>query len=571
MVNTNKTSENDEKKGPFLQKDAPVERVSPSDALSLMHGWRFVPDELELKKRMLYALAVGFECLSMWVYKQIIPYVDKYGGEDFESTIFPKLLSAQAQSKYTLTEIHQEIERNIVVLVKRMYPKHSEIFFTEDATEEAINEFRNDASQKDQDCIRVLYCFLQLFLTEIEELDVRTVELIFFLGKVLDCRIYDYLISYFSTEKDLLLEILVNKMKNRQMSMPEQRHLQDADIEKLFGTLEKITYTVKEEEDLAKKILLDLSKEMDVDPAVFFMIHALMFIKCKPDEIILEKIIDQMKNKNKAVRGQCTIILQAFSKYKGVTETLIKALEDADDDIKHQAKISLAVAIPQTVERQAELIDLYAKWIEEEECKYIEQLPYILIAAKNTNHQKHTDLYKAYCRIIQNTSVQMQVILLNKAVEIFSLYIKSEDLIMEEIKEMKIEDKKTGIEFPSPDLTENAEVHSYSADDAVSDLERLLMILAGQEGTVDETIKILPKISKLVTSSFPSRLLLSLYERDPKRNWRYWTCLLNTTESMKNILSGTNKEKILEHIKKLTKHWASAVRKAAHQTEILFA
>lgn len=574
MAHSQKDSEREEKRDPFIQRESPVEKTSTPDGLNLMHGWRFVPDEIELKKRMLYALAVGFECLSIWVYKQILPYMEKYGSEEFEFTIFPKLLNGQLQSKYAITEIRQEIEKNIVSLVKQMYGVHAEVFLNKEVEKSKIEKFSAEfKGPVKKGCSRVLYCMLELLVSEIEESDIRTIELIVFLAQVLDKRIFDYLISYFHNEKDLLLEILLVKMKYRQMAKPEQKHLTEKDIKKLFNRVKEIKYTVEEEEDLAKKIILELSSEVEVSSVIFFNMRGLLYIKCKPDEGILQKMIEKLENKNKAVRMQCVIILQAFAQFNRVIDALIRALADPDDDIKNQARVSLAVAIPTVLERKEELIDLYIKWLIDENCNCIEQLPDILITAKKINHPKHVDLYKEYCLILEEETVSIQVLLIEKIGEVFELYINPEDLLKEDLMEMKIEDKKTLLNFPSPDITQKKvekPEHIYTPERAVCALERLLNIFTSSRETVESALKILPAVKDLVRPSFIQKTLHSLYEKDPGRNWRYWISLLEVTETLSDILTEANKEKTRTHIKRLTKHWASVVRAAAQKKYSLF-
>ncbi|OAG32127.1 hypothetical protein NEIG_01858 [Nematocida sp. ERTm5] len=571
MANTNKASEDDRQREPLLQKDAAVERISPSDTLSLMHGWRFVPDEIELKKRMLYALTVGFECLSIWVYKQIVPYMDKYGGEDFETTIFPKLLKGHTQSKYALVEIRQEIERNIVVLVNRIYGKHAGRFFGEKIDKEAMKDLCSDNSEKDTNSIRVLYCLLQLLLTEIEEIDIRTIELIVCLAQALDSRIYDYLTSYFNKEKDLLLEILLIKMNHREMGFPKKNLLTEKDIQNIFGELEKVSYTEKEEEQLTKKIILELSKETEVEACMFFMVHALVYINCcKSDEEILQKIIDKLDNKNRVIRGQCVVILRSCHQHKGVIDALIKASNDPDDDIKRQIRVALSEATSDSKGKREELINHYINWLSENETDYIMHLTGVLTAAKSTNHTKHMELYQKYCNGLEKLPIMIQTHFLSGIINVFSLYINPEDLIKEEIKEMAIDDKKSGIEFPSPELSQKIEIHSYTPENAVTDLERILFSLIQTEEILIPVIKILPKMKELLRSSFLIKVLLVLYEKDPKRNWRYWSYLLSTTEELKEVITGASKERIIEHIKRLTKHWANIIRNTAERTSKVF-
>ncbi|KAI5190705.1 hypothetical protein NEMIN01_1170 [Nematocida minor] len=573
MANANKASESEGKRSPLLQKETPIEKVAISDALSLMHGWRFVPDEIELKKRMLYALAVGFECLSIWVYKQIIPYADKYGSAEFESTIFPKLMQGQAQTKYAQAEIRQEIEKNIIALGRRMYGQHLDIFLAKDLTKEQIKGFIEYSSKGvgDKSPVRVLFCLLKLLITEIEESDIRTIELIVFLGHILDSRIFDYLVSYFHKEKDLLLEILLVKMKYRVIDIPCQKHLTDEDIGEIFGALKKVSYTEEEEEKLAKKIVLDLSDEVEVTSANFFIMRALVYIKCKPDQEILQKMIEKMKNKNKAVRMQCVIILQAFAEFEGVTDALIAALDDADDDIKNQARVSLSVAIPTTQTKKEELIDYYTKWIIDEKYDYIEQLPEILLTAKETGHAKHSELYGEYCALLEKETGNVQVQLAQKIVKIFSLYIREEDLITENMINMKIEEKKGGqIVFPSPDMSAEGAAKKYSVDKAVHDLEEIVNIFMKAGETAECVVEMLPELRKLFRNSFTGKVLETLYERDPERNWRYWMNLLKTTEKIKEHIGETQKDRIKKRVKELTRHWASAVRAEAKRVDGLF-
>lgn len=563
MANTNKASDSEGGRSPFHQKETVVEKVITSDALSLMHGWRFVPDEIELKKRMLYALAVGFEYLSVWVYKQIIPYVDKYGSEDFETTIFPKLLQGQMQTKYTLTEIRQEIEKNIITLGKRMHGDYVDIFLMKNNEESKIKDFIENQELKDKRPIRTLYCLLRLLITEIEESDMRTIELIVFLGHMLDRRIFDYLITYFHKEKDLLLEILLMKMKYRVFKIPSQQHLTDKDMESVFNSLEIISYTPEEEEAFAKKIVIDLSDEQEISFANFFIMRGLMYIKYKPDAEILQKMIDKIDNKNKAVRMQCVIILQAFAQHKGVVDALIKALDDADDDIKNQARISLSVAIPTTLEKQSTLIDYYVKWTIEEEYDYTEQLADVLITAKKINHPKHTELYKEYCTLLEKESPDMKILLVQKAVEVFSLYIKPEDLLKEDLVNMRIEEKKN-ITFPSPELVgKTSYKKDYTESNAVSNLEDVINTFLHSQETVESVSAILPQLRSLLRTAFLEEIVEALYTRDPERNWRYWTALFKTTEQIKKYLREASKEKVRKHIKALTKHWASTVRAEA--------
>lgn len=571
MANTNKASESEGERSPFLQKETVIEKLTTSDALGLMHGWRFVPDEIELKKRMLYALAVGFEYLSIWVYKQIVPYMDKYGSDDFETVIFPKLLQGQSQIKYALAEIRQEIEKNIIILGRRMYGEYIDIFLMKNNEKDKISEFIKDQALKDTGPVRTLYCLLRLLLTEIEESDMRTIELIVFLGHILDRRIFTYLISYFHKEKDLLLEILLMKMKYRLFKIPEQEHLTDKDIESIYKDIEIVSYTAEEEEILAKKIIIDLSSDAEMASANFFIMRGLLYIQCKPDAEILQKMIDKIQDKYKSVRMPCIIILQRFAHHKGVIDALIKALDDPDDDIKSQARISLAVAIPLASEKQDLLIDMYAKWIMDDNYNCIVQLPDVIIAAKQTNHPKHTDLYIEYCTVLMEEDQNIKVLLIHKAPDVFSLYIKPEDLLKESFINMKIEDKKKGITFPSPEVTEEQmPSKKYSTLEAVSNLEEIIDMFLLSQDTVLSIIEILPRITHLIRKSFLEKIIDTLYNKDPERNWRYWTNLFKATEEIYKDLGGTTKEKVRIRIKALTKHWASTVRTEAKRMDSLF-
>ncbi|KAH9387213.1 uncharacterized protein NEMAJ01_2109 [Nematocida major] len=561
MANAEKVSSEGDASG-LIQKEGIVEKVAISDELNLMHGWRFVPDEIELKKRVLYALTVGFKCLSTWVYKQIIPYVDTYGLAEFEASVFPRLLKGQTQSKYALTEIRQEIERNILVFVKRAYGENADIFLARSVDALKISRFKASQGVRDAVSVRMLYYMLRLLIVEIEESDIRTIELIVFLGQALDRRILDYLVSYFYKEKDLLLEILLVKMRHRKLQIPEQMHLRESEVAEIFqGVGAKLELSPEEEEKQAKEIVMDISNELDITYSSLFMLRALMYVECIPDTEILQKMTQKMESKNKAVRMECIALIHGFAGDEDVCEALMGALQDPDDDVKRQAQMSLSMAVPIVTKKQSELIEKYSEWFAKDKKRYAPHLPSVLIAAKKAKHEKHGELYREYCTLLEKAG-DTQRQLARKVADVFGLYIQREDVIAEDIVNLKIEDRKNALTFPSPDIAEfdAREKKEYSPENAVCDLERVMGALVAEAGSAEKVVEMLPLCMHLLRAGFVQKMLLRLFERDPERNWRYWMRLLQTADKVKDSLTERAKASLKEHIKKLTAHWAHAVR-----------
>lgn len=556
-----------ETRGALEEKEAASERLAAPDTLSIVHGWRFVPDEIDLKKRIVYSLAMGVECLAVWAYKQILPFIEQYGVAEFESAVFPKLMVKRVEDRYTQYEIRQELERCVVAQTQRIYQEHAAVFFQRRPSEKARRQLVEAALRPSRDEIRVLFLLLRLTMENMEETDVRIIEVLVFFGYVLDVRVFEYLTAHFQKEKDFQAELLLVKMKFRQAGIPPQQHLNEAEIAELFKTTPRKEQTPAEEEAVCKAALLELLAETELYSVTFAVTRCSVFLQSLADAEMVQRLVEKSKDAQKAVRMQCVVVFSSIAHLEAVEAALLEMLSDADDDIKLQARISVALAIPHARTKAAAMISHFVEWVESKSIKYEMYLPGALITAKKTGHPETDRLYREYCRFLMNSQKELKSYVVETIPQVFGEFISSDLLVAESLKGLTISSSKTAgsVVFPSPDMspeTEPAETQ-YTGQCAASNLEAILECLFSSVVSLNLLLELLAQLSPLISRSFLSHLISKLLQKDPERNWRYWTKLMRLAADAKDSLTAATKHQLLEQLKQLETHWAHAVRLAA--------
>ncbi|OAG29607.1 hypothetical protein NEDG_00740 [Nematocida displodere] len=555
------------------EKDHAVDKVSLAEALNIMHGWRFVPDTINLKKRMLYALTVSFDSLSIWVYKQIVPFIDAYGVAEFEAAILPRLLKEKNNLKYATFEIRQELEQSAIVVTRRIYGEHASTFFTKTPAPQSVQALRSAAIVPAEKEVGTLYVLLQLILAEIDEADARIIEVLVFFGYILDQRLFDFLISYFHQEKDFLLELLLIKMRFAKTGLPENKFLSEAQINGLFKDTERKEYGKEGAEALSKEILLELSEDKDVASVNFAITRCCAYIDCRPDPEVVGIIVKRATDRNKAVRMQAAAVFPLVAGHPGVSERLLQLLEDADDEVKYQARKSIGLAIPRAKGMAAELIARFVSWKSQRKTEELRHLPEALIAAKKLNHPSTDALYDEYCAALLTGSHPKHIVaaLLAPAEKVFALFIRQEQVIEEELRTMHIDgkdsEKSQGLSFPSPKITSECVEEKYFETEALSNLEGVVTRLADTLGTAEMCFALLPKVTDIMKGASIEQVVESFFLKDPNRNWRYWTGLFALVGSTRQHLGDKSRARIVGLLAPLKDHWAKAVRVEARACE----
>ncbi|KAI5172836.1 hypothetical protein NEFER03_1852 [Nematocida sp. LUAm3] len=563
------------KKAIYKEKEESLEmeRMVEEKVLSVLNGWRVVPDDQPFKKKFMYALAVGYDCLSIWVHKQVIPFIDECGIDEFETQIFPRLLRLSAEVKFTMSETRQELEENIVNMTKRVYGELGKVFFEINPEEAAVEELEKRKicmSEKDR---KTFLCLLQLCMVDLDMVDTRVMDRLFFLGHVVDNRIFDFLIEHFSKEQDLLLEILLIKIKHKKIRMPKQQHLTEAELDLVFGSEERKEYSSAWAEEEGKKILCRLLDSEELSIVVFAMQRALFYLEYVPDKEIAGIIIKKSKSKHKAIRMQSAMVLQCIMSMEGVPTALIEMCGDPDDEVKLQGILSISEEISEAKERQEEMISLFYEWLKDETAKYAISLPNVLIAAKKIEHPKVSELYERYCRLlVENTSIRDKEELLSSIYEVFSLFITESMILEAELKQMKIDRKemKTSLVFPSPEIGASIDLLKYSCENAIINLEHIIEYLSSIPVLLNKIPSLFPLLMPLMKRKSFEGVLESLFQKDPGRAWRYWIDLCCSAEKILPALTEQCKTSLIGMLQPLKGHWAHAVRKQASDTEKVF-
>ncbi|KAI5180558.1 hypothetical protein NEOKW01_0862 [Nematocida sp. AWRm80] len=550
------------------EKEIVLDRVAVVDALNIMNSWRVVPDNISLKKRMVYALTVGIDCLSLWVYKQIIPFIEKYGIEEFETQIFPMLLKEREEVKFPMLEIRREIEKTVIEMAKKIYKEHIRVYLAANPKPEDIQALRKTEIQPDPNYVRGLFLLLKIVLKNIEDADIKTIEILVFFSLVLDFRIINYLIAYFQKEKDFVLELLLIKMTFAQKNIPEYNHLKETEINEVFGQIKKIEYTQEEAEKVAKEILIELFKDKEIPSVNFSILRCIMYLRCKKDPEITDLIVKQSKDKNKAVRMQCAAGLQMIASIEDVSEPLLSLLQDPDEDVVHQTKVSIAKSISKAAFNPSQLIDKYLEWYKEIKAETTEELAGILIKSKEINHPAEKQLYNEYCTETIKGSITTRRLLVPQLSKVFQEYITQELLLEENLRQIQIGPGiKEGVTFQTQ---KEENIKAYEESNAIYNLETIIDASLLQQELWTPIIQLLPELKTILRTEFLETTLTALYNQDPQRNWRHWTLLLETTLNLKPSLSAAFRETILQSIQKLKTHWAHVVRKTATTIEASF-
>jgi len=568
---TNRTPEQGERREALREKSEGAQRAAMEDALNLMHEWRFVPDEMELGQRVLYALTSGMNCSYLWVYKQIAAYIEKYGVEEFEKSVYPLLLRGLEERRYTIYEVRHEMEAVVVRIVKRMYGEDCALFFSNFPKKEEVEKFNKDKKKVERAHARAAYLMFQVLKQTIEEIDSRTVEVLVFFGHFLDSRIFWYLLSHFEEkEKDLALEILLVKKKYRETGIEEQKHLDDKEIESLFEGTARKSRTEEEEERQCREILVEMMEE-EPSAAVYSIARSREYLQRADDAEIFQKIVEKTKDRTQAVRMACVVALPGLLRYKGAEEALLSLLNDKEEEIREQAILSIESSIGESEHRTGEMLDHLVEWVGKGGARYARYLPGALVKAKRIGHPSVQALYEEYCNGLLEYPIFRRLTLIASVPEVFEEFISRERVLEEELKEMQVEDKKqkTGVTFPSPEMVEMPK-KKFLCENALSNLEEIVEYLGGTLKTPECLVSLLHRISPMVRRGPLERVLVELYRRDPERRWRYWTELMGATKRLKNELGEGTVLAVRQELEKLEKHWAYTVRQAAKECRAFF-
>jgi len=575
---TNKAVLEEKRRDVLEEREDAAHGMSVEEALGIMHGWRFIPDDIELSKRVVYALTVGLECAYVWVYKQVVTYIEMYGIEEFETNVYPSLYAGIKEYRYTMYEVRQEIESVVVQLVQKVYKKHARVFMTKTPKKEDVEEYNKEYvynAEEDGKYVRAMYLLLQIVLKSIGDVDSRTVEIVVYFGYVLDRRVFDYLATHFCTEKDLLLETLLVKRQHAESGITKQQHMTEEEVEKLYGPEEeRKEYTREEEEAQCKKILQELLEDKEVMNVIYGITRCSVHAQNTHDEEIYAKVAEKAKDKNKAVRMQCATELVHFTKYKGMASVLLGLLDDPDDDIKDQARVSVSVCIAKTEEMAEEMIEQYVEWVQKNSIEYAGYLPEIILKAKQIG-SKHTEtLYEEYCHALMSQRCAAKITLMPKMRTVFAQFIAPEKMLEESMKELCIEkkteeeDNKTEHTHTLADISDREQVqHRFATQNAMENMQEIVrhMLSILTPNTIDSIVELVAELVPLMSSVYIDKIIEEMISKDADRKWRYWTELIELVESVHDRLSNKTKDKVAVKIAELTKHWAHAVRVAARK------
>ncbi|KAI5189264.1 hypothetical protein NECID01_0459 [Nematocida sp. AWRm77] len=566
-IETDRESSEGNTREALEKKEAVMEKLLAGDPLGFVHGWRHIPEEIDLKKKIVYSLTVGGECLSIWAYKQILPFIEKHGVEEFERSIFPRLLGKKVEDRYTQYEIRQELEKCLVEHTQKAYGPHARIFFTKDPKEEDRKAFAEAGGIPSPEDVRVFFLLLKLAMDNMEETDVRAIEVLVFFGYVLDIRVLDYLTSYFHKENDFLAELLLVKMRFRKTGMPAQKHMQDTDVEELFQTVDKKEHTPEEEESICKDALLELLEETEIYSINFAVARCVLFLQLKEDAEIVAKLVEKAKNKQKAVRMQCVVAFSSLVHIPEIEESLLASLENADDDIKLQAQISISLAIPHMSRKAPEMVAHFVSWMETKAIKYDMYLPGVLVCAQKLRHPGTEKLYQEYCALLLNSHIEVKTHLVKKIPQVFSELISTDMIVEESLKTLHIDGEKEkgagSLIFPSPEMCPEKQRSGHSRAGALKDLEDILRVLFATYPSLNILADLLSRTASLVRKAFLEEQIRVLFEKNPERNWRYWVTLMGIAAQNAGSFTEAARKDISAHLEELEKHWAYTVREEA--------
>lgn len=574
------------------EEPLPIERrMSVVEAFSIMHGWRFIPDEIDLKKRMLYALNVGFESLSLWVYKQILPYIQEFGAEDFRASVLPHLLKRRASAKHAAYEMRKEIETSIVLVVKEAYGQDCDVYFQR--LSPALKKQYSGLQSKElgEKHVEILHILLLLALAEVDDTDVRIIEIIVFLSYVLDRRILDYLVSYFHSEKDFLLELLLLRIRQNEIGVPLRTHLSDAQIDGIYKNTERVEYSKDAAKSKARDIILEISRESEPDSARFAVTRCLTYIQCTGELDMLDVIIDHSRSKNKAVRIQCALALAVLSEHAKAGAALCSLLKDRDTDVSRHAGVCLGHAIPRAVEMRGEMVEAFLGM--ERGREHADFLPDVIIAAKKAGSPRALELYSMYIAELKRPFISS--VLLRRLPDVLSLFVCPADILAREMagvrvrgspepgkashflpeylqkqndclrdqgalnEEGKGKEEKGDVSESRLDSPQNILSASESADGAAI-LPLLLHLSKNLEGAL-AVVSVLPQLSSYITALDMGAVVQDLLRIDPQLKWRYWTSLAAALDQIHCLLSQKDQDLVLESLQALKSHRVREVRK----------
>ncbi|KAI5186889.1 hypothetical protein NEHOM01_1778 [Nematocida homosporus] len=437
-METGEKSPEKDKQPLMLTREVNSGKIAAAEIFSVVNGWRFVPEDLELRKQVIYALTVGFDCLGIWVYKQIVPFITLYGIDEFETSILPRLLKNRAETRHNLQDVRQEIEQAVISTATAVYQDSISVFLGP-TTAAAISQLVSTPVNMSYKHRRTLIVLLQLVLADIDEADTKIVEIALFLAHVLDSRIFDYLVTHFYKEKDFLVELLLVRMKYAKSGLPPQKHMTDKEIDTLFGEMDQKTYSSTDIEKQARDLLLELSSEPEVSFLNFCLTRCLAYLECKWDAAIEQLIITAAANENKAVRMQAAVILQDVHS-SGAGQALLRLVEDPDDEVKAQAIASIAGSIGEGGVETGEAIDRVSVEIKPGIKRgTVEWLANVLVAAVRSDHKRTEEIYSVYCREITEGPREVRRVLVRSLPRVFKEFITEASIIEQNLKRLHIQ------------------------------------------------------------------------------------------------------------------------------------
>jgi hypothetical protein len=563
----------------------PAEELSMTAAFNIMYGWRFIPDDIPLKKRVLYGLGMGFEYLMVWVYKQILPFIDEYGVDEFEQTVLPRITKERGTSRYLLELVEAEIEEMAVEVVKKMYTdKELERLLagckgpsTLDKGKSAggTNSSGEQREQSRKD-IRTLFCLFQLAAKHIEEKSVeersiRTIEIVAFFAYVLDERIFDYLISYLHSDKYMLLELLILKLRFSKEGHTPRRHLADEEIGKYFAKAEQqVEYTEEEMIGKIKGLLQEMGQEKDILSAKYVILSASQFLRHVRDDEVYELFFRMAENENKVIRLHFAMQVQYVvcpAKEGDLEVALRKILSDRDDEVRLVGRKALS-ALVCSLERQEWAVDQFRAWAfsvvdaPRDSVQYLEcaaALPKVLVASPSP------EIYALFRRFWRSewNALAVRTLLIPSLYTIYRALENGEDLVGE-MERLRVDSK--ALTFPSPEMAaspiERASVLSTYSDDLHSIVED---VLKGGTSLAQVLLGSLGEIASICRQEAVEAMVKRLFEKETGRNWRYKVSLIENSYKALEFCSDAFIEEYLSLLHPLRKDWAYAVRRSAEE------